>query len=329
MNRSDLVSVLLVTIVALVTASPAVAESGAPTVRLRESVSVAHGPLSVEDVMVGDLSGTNYSLTLGSLPEPGSVKYVSRAYIIMMARNNDVSVPEFAGDQTRTRVKRPVRTLKKPELEKRVESTVRDQLVETNDLNLEIRSIPESLSILPGPYELVVNSVNAYQSERGPVWYRFKIRQKGRTTKSFRSKITVSQHRKVPVAVRRLDRGTILQPDMIDWQKKKIGTLRGGVIESPEEIIGRELTRSVGAEKILRAEYLQKPIVIERRDRVTIRYRKDGVVITTQGEATEDGAVGDRIRVKNTSSEREVSAEVINEGLVEVNQATQSEGNES
>lgn len=324
-TQSPLVAGFVVLVLFLVVPGPLFAAG--PTVRLRESVDVTHGPLSLSDVIVEDLSGTNYTLRLGSLPQPGHVKFVSRAYVMMLARNADKPVPQFVGERVRTRVQRPARTLKGNELKSRMKTTVRNNLSDRSNLRIVIEKVPETLTVLPGPYEVTLENPGVYQSERGSVWYRFGIKQKGTVTKSFRAKVLVSQFRKVPVAVRRLKGGTVLQPKMIEWVKRKINSLRGGLVTDPKDVIGYELTRNVRADKIIQSDVLKKPIVIERRDRVTIRYRMGGVTITTKGTAREDGAIGDVIRVENISSEKRVSAEVINERLVEVNRPTSKEGN--
>jgi flagella basal body P-ring formation protein FlgA len=58
--------------------------------------------------------------------------------------------------------------------------------------------------------------------------------------------------------------------------------------------------------------------MVTKGSQVIICAENDAIKITTHGKVLEDGRAGDQIRVMNTSSGKEIYAEVKGPGLVEV-----------
>jgi flagella basal body P-ring formation protein FlgA len=61
----------------------------------------------------------------------------------------------------------------------------------------------------------------------------------------------------------------------------------------------------------------QPPVVIERNQSVVIRIERAGLVVTAMGKATQQGKVGECIKVKNIDSQRVIMAKVNEDGTVE------------
>lgn len=62
------------------------------------------------------------------------------------------------------------------------------------------------------------------------------------------------------------------------------------------------LRRPLRANSMVRHSDLQRPVAIKRGSLVTMVVATDRITLTAQGQALEDGGIGDRIRVTNTSS---------------------------
>ncbi len=60
------------------------------------------------------------------------------------------------------------------------------------------------------------------------------------------------------------------------------------------------------------------PVVVKPRDLVTLMTRAGTVRVVTRGEVLQDGRAGDKVRVRNVDSKKEVVGRVIDRGLVEV-----------
>jgi flagella basal body P-ring formation protein FlgA len=312
--RSGL-GLLLVLLLAVCAVAPAQA---APDVVLKEAATVAHGPLSLADIVEGDLNEEDYSISLGSLPEPGQVRVISRAYVQMTARRYDKEAPTFVGGPVRVRVERPQRTVSGENLRKKVEEVVREEFSLGEETEVSVDVLPDEVTMLPGPYELSLRGRNLYRSERGNQNYRFVVVQNGETMATFRVKAKINQNRRVAIASEPISRNTVIQPNMVGWEERDIGLSGGRLVGRAENLIGKKLTRSLRAGKPFKSNYLEDPIVVERRSRVTLRYTVGSMQVTTKGEAQEDGSVGDRIEVENLTSEETVVGRVINENIVEV-----------
>jgi flagella basal body P-ring formation protein FlgA len=290
----------------------------APDVVFQEETTVTHGPLTLSGLIVEDGSESSYSLELGELPGPGETKIISRAYVQMTARRNDVEPPNFVGGPVRVQVKRPERIVKGDDLKDRVIETVMEAFALPDETDVTVRNLPDEVTILPGPYDLSVRSRNtSYQSRRGNLRHRFDVLQKEERITTFRAEVEVTQSDRVAFAKRPLNRETVIQPEMITWKEKDIGTGRGGLVQEAEQLIGKKLNRSLRAGKPFQREYLEEPIVVERRDLITIRYQVGNMRITTRGEAQEEGSIGEQIQVENLSTEQTVTAQIINENIVE------------
>ncbi len=301
----------------LITLGPHTAQA-VPEVVFKEETQITHGPLTLSDIVEGDLSETSYSLNLGSLPNPGEVKIISQAYVQMTARRKNMEPPQFSGGPVRVQVKRLNRILSDSELVNPVKETIRQEYSLPEETDVKIVDLPEEVTVLPGPFGLSVRSGNSsYGSRRGELRYRFDVIQQEKQINSFRAQVEISQSDQVAFAKRPLSRGVIVQPEMVNWKDKDIGTSRGGLLRDAENLIGKKLTRSIRAGKSFNEKYLEAPTVIERRDQVTIRYQVGNMRITTRGEAQEDGSIGDQIKVENLSTEKTITAQIINENIVE------------
>jgi len=61
----------------------------------------------------------------------------------------------------------------------------------------------------------------------------------------------------------------------------------------------------------------QPPVVIERNQTVVIRIERAGLVVTAMGKATQQGKLGECIKVRNVDSQRLIMAKVNEDGTVE------------
>jgi len=89
-------------------------------------------------------------------------------------------------------------------------------------------------------------------------------------------------------------------------------------VDSLEEVVGKKTKRRIFAGMVLRPDLVDLPCLIHRRDVVTIVARADGLTISTLGEARQRGRLGDRIRVVNLDSKKNVYGRVKDRNTVEV-----------
>ena len=119
------------------------------------------------------------------------------------------------------------------------------------------------------------------------------------------------------VLTRSLRRGDVIND--ADVMIRQIRVNRPGVFASrASEVVGRSITRNLSQGEPLPLNLVINTPIIERGNSVTILVRSGGFVVRARGEAMENGAIGDTIRVRNVSSRTIVTAVVVTDDTVEV-----------
>jgi flagella basal body P-ring formation protein FlgA len=122
----------------------------------------------------------------------------------------------------------------------------------------------------------------------------------------------------VLVASRTLPRGHILSVDDVNPQRRDVSRLLSGYISDVGSLSGHQLKTQILAGKILTPAMLQAETAIRRGQTVTLIVGTGLLSIRTSGTALADGALKQRIRVKNTHSGRIVEGIVRSREDVEV-----------
>lgn len=121
------------------------------------------------------------------------------------------------------------------------------------------------------------------------------------------------------VARRSMGRGNELSEADIEQAEREVGRLASGYVVDKSDLIGMILKRPVRQGDILAENMLSLPRWIKRGDKVTISATGKGLSVRMEGKALAHGAKGERIRVRNLSSQREIEAVVVAPGQVQVN----------
>lgn len=121
----------------------------------------------------------------------------------------------------------------------------------------------------------------------------------------------------VVVAAADLARGVVLTAQDLKLAELDLGTVRNPCFDL-EELVGQKITRPVRLGTPFDRNMVELPAVIKRGELVTIRIRQAGLQLTAKGEALKDGRAGESIRVRNSSSNKDILCRVVAPGLVEV-----------
>jgi flagella basal body P-ring formation protein FlgA len=88
-------------------------------------------------------------------------------------------------------------------------------------------------------------------------------------------------------------------------------------ISTPEEAVGQMSRRMLRPGDILRSGQLSSPVLVKRGDAVLMIARREGIEVSTAGEALDAGARGAVVRVRNAGSGQVVRMRVAGPGAVE------------
>ncbi|MGJ8687038.1 MAG: flagellar basal body P-ring formation chaperone FlgA, partial [Spongiibacteraceae bacterium] len=117
--------------------------------------------------------------------------------------------------------------------------------------------------------------------------------------------VTVSAYAKVMVAKHAIaPNSTIRKPD-ISWVKRDISSLGYGYLSSISEN-GYKSRRSIAQGAVLTPNMVTAASIITKGQRINLRSKNGAVQVSMQGQALENAALGERIRVKNLSSGKQI-----------------------
>lgn len=114
----------------------------------------------------------------------------------------------------------------------------------------------------------------------------------------------------VPVVRQRLTNSETIEEADLDEVLYPASRLRKGMALSAAEVIGKSPVRIISKGRPIRLGELKAPAILQKGDKVQMRYRTKYMVISTLGEALQDGAQGENIRVRNFESGAVVQAHV-------------------
>ncbi len=120
------------------------------------------------------------------------------------------------------------------------------------------------------------------------------------------------------VTKRPLGRYQPIRREDLYYKKVDLADLPSGGITSIEEVLGKRARRTIYANVVLRSDLIELPPLVRRRDTVLIIAESDNLKITTFGEVKEKGYRGDRIRILNLDSKKEIYARVLDSNTVKV-----------
>lgn len=129
---------------------------------------------------------------------------------------------------------------------------------------------------------------------------------------------SVSLMQSVYVARGYIPRGTEVTLDQVQIGERDVTRMRGGFFERPEQIEGMIARQTIAPGQVLNTYALKPPTLVKRGQTIAIVARQGDLVVRMKGLALGNGAAGDRIQVKNTTSKRVVEGLVTPEGEVSV-----------
>ncbi|MFZ5861403.1 MAG: flagellar basal body P-ring formation chaperone FlgA [Nitrospirota bacterium] len=128
--------------------------------------------------------------------------------------------------------------------------------------------------------------------------------------------VDVERVGRVVMAARRLNRFHVIGAEDLEVHTALVQPGVDAVTDSPDALIGKRLTRSIGKNRPITVDAVEDPPVIQRGDRVTVRVRSGNLTILAIGRAKEDGRLGAHIPVANEESRKVVYGRVVDPGTV-------------
>jgi flagella basal body P-ring formation protein FlgA len=132
--------------------------------------------------------------------------------------------------------------------------------------------------------------------------------------------VPVSVEIEAPVLVlrRALARRAPIDASDVELQTRRLPGLATNFVNDLNALQGRRLRRALPAGTPLTTDALDRAVLVQRGQQVTLVAATGGIEIRAQGKALSDGSEKDRIRVQNVNSLKVVEGIVENSGIVRV-----------
>jgi len=124
----------------------------------------------------------------------------------------------------------------------------------------------------------------------------------------------------VVISTRALARGQLVGKDDLTITEQDTARLHKGYFTDASRLIGQRAKRAISGGRVITPAMLAQNQVVRRGGQVEILAQGGGLAVRMRGKALGNAGVGERIRVKNLSSGREVTGTVVEAGVVLVQQ---------
>ena len=121
----------------------------------------------------------------------------------------------------------------------------------------------------------------------------------------------LEEHTDLPVPTHRILQGTVIGPEDLHMVPVRSSLIRGEVVRTAAQALGMVLRHPAVPGQPVLVQDLARPPAVLKGARVTMELQTPGLSLVAQGQALENGALGERISILNPASRAVVVAEII------------------
>ena len=130
--------------------------------------------------------------------------------------------------------------------------------------------------------------------------------------------VTITQFADVIVTTETVSRGDFLKASQLKLERRSLNFLHNGYLKSIKNAIGQQLKTTLAKGLVVSPSQLKRPYAIKRGQNVNILAKSDLISVRIKGKALSNARIGDRIKVKNSSTNKIVEGTVSYNGFVEI-----------
>ena len=130
--------------------------------------------------------------------------------------------------------------------------------------------------------------------------------------------VTITQYANVIVTTETISRGEFLKASQLKLERRSLNFLHNGYLKSMKQAVGQQLKTTLAKGLVVNPKQLNRPYTVKRGQNVNILAKSNLISVRIKGKALANARVGDKIRVKNISSNKIVEGTVSYDGFVEI-----------
>jgi flagella basal body P-ring formation protein FlgA len=131
--------------------------------------------------------------------------------------------------------------------------------------------------------------------------------------------VYVKSFKMVAILKHAVIRNTVISKKDIVLEKRNINRLSSGYFDAPEQLIGKIFSQNLTSDTVLTQHHVKSAMAVNRGQSVTLIAKNSVIEVRMKGVAMSKGAIGERIKVKNTNSKRIIEGIIIDKDLISVN----------
>jgi flagella basal body P-ring formation protein FlgA len=256
---------------------------------------------------------------LGQAPSAGVERQLSQSSIVTQLKHQGFALQSVQlQGAPQVRVRRAVQRLDPQPMEAVVRQALSRRLSQTPRRTSigDIRGL-STVFVPPGPVQYEV-TVPERKALLGPTPFTLAIHVAGKVEKQLNGTAYIAMTQEVVSLVRPVAQDEIITADAVSRTQVQVTHPMRQAVAQPQDVIGKRARRSLAGNVPLSTQDVAASPVVHKGDLVRIVLEAPLVKVSTSGEVLEAGKVGDTIRVKNTSSNRQVRAQVIDKQTVRI-----------
>lgn len=253
---------------------------------------------------------TVLDVSLGYAPAPGYSRLLTLAYLERAIAAGAPGVEVAFEGEASVRVRPVVERIEPETVLALAEAEVRRQV---GDADAEVTAVDSLAAIqVPAgalPAELVVRPLGR-EVTPGTWSVAVEVRVDGNLWRTLWSRWDVTVWETVPVLARDVSAGEPLTVSLFERRRIEVrGRTARGVLD-PMALLGSTAARDLPEGHLVVAGDVHRPVIVQVHDTLFVQVTRGSVTARVPARALEAGAVGDRIRLRTLTGDKELSAVV-------------------
>ncbi|MBN2467052.1 MAG: flagellar basal body P-ring formation protein FlgA [Deltaproteobacteria bacterium] len=294
------------------------------TVMLRERVEIVDDVIRLGDI--AQISGDAphgveklRSVVIGNAPLPGKTRRIGKDYLMIHLKRYDIETSGivFSGPEAVEVLRRSV-LIPREKLENVVLNFIVENIPWGRDrIRVTDIRVSEAVILPQGDISYAV-MLPDNMSLSGAVALAIMFTVNGEFKKKVWATARIEMEIDAVFTKRPVGRYQVITEDDLTVRKVCLSDVPGTIIMNEDEAVGKRAKRTINAEVLLRTDLLEFPPVVKRGDVVTIVAESGTLRVSTIGEVRQKGYKGEKIKVVNFDSKKEIYARVVDSNTVVV-----------
>ncbi len=264
-----------------------------------------------------ELMGSLRKIRLGHAPAPGKSYVLSRE--IIMARLQTANGINAAGITWNIPAQLTVNALAQSvsgiKLVEQAEQYLKTTI--TGDVTITALGQPQDIQVPPGEvtYQVKLPYGIRYNT---PTNISVGVFVDGQPSTQVILRFDIKKFQQVAVAAKSLSAGEVITTDNITFERRNVGRLPAGYVTELAKIQGLTVKRSLAPGIVLTDRMLKKAVLITRGKPISILAQIGSIQVMVAGTAMQNGSEGQFIKVQNTTSQKVIVGQVIDDTTVRI-----------